>query len=192
MPVVAGCCVRTLRLNFRASGSSRLIGSTWGPRNRQVLSKCEEFIGKATFYGSVMSRLMDFKSFVDGMKVFAKRCKALSCESLLVFAHSSCKSAEWQARLIRHQLTEIMIGNVDEKDLHRVLLQSAKNVVDKAGKQAAREAEEPGGQTKAPSGSAESGGKTMPTPVSTEAGGKTKATTASTDSGRKKLRLGSK
>ncbi|CAE7250180.1 unnamed protein product [Symbiodinium sp. KB8] len=129
---------------------------------KEVLSKCDDFIGKATFYGSVMPRVLDFKSFVDAVRVMAKRCKALSCESLLAFAHNSCKSVEWQARLIRNQLTEIMIGNIDEKDLHQVLLKSSKSLVEKAGKQAREEDDH----------------------------GQTKATAASAESARKKLRLG--
>ncbi|CAE7247484.1 unnamed protein product [Symbiodinium sp. CCMP2592] len=133
---------------------------------KQVLSKCEDFIGKATFYGSVMPQMTGFKAFVDGVRVIAKRCKALSCESLLAFAHSSCKSIEWQARLIRHQLTEIMIGNIDEADLHPVLLQSARSLVESAGKQARDEKE---GKNKAP-----------PAATSEEAGA----------ASRKKLRLG--
>ena len=117
-----------------------------------------------------MPRMTDFKAFVDGVKVIAKRCQALSCESLLAFAHSSCKSIEWQARLIRHQLTEIMIGNIDEADLHPVLLQSARSLVETAGKQARDEKE---GKNKAP----------PPDATSEEAG---------SAAARKKLRLSNK
>ncbi|CAE7939132.1 unnamed protein product, partial [Symbiodinium necroappetens] len=169
-------------------------------RLKQALSKCDDFIGKATFYGTVMPRVTDFKGFVDGSKVLVKRCAALSCESLLAFAHVSCKSIEWQARLIRHQLTEIMIGNIDEADLHPVLLQSAKSLVNQVGKQAREEKdsktnaptasqagkqskEEKGSKTKAPTASQAS------KQAKEEKDDKTKAPTASAEPARKKVRI---
>ena len=105
-----------------------------------MLSKADDLIAKATVYASTVPQIGQLSTNVASIKDLSKKCKALVCECLLAFAQNNCQSAEWQAKLVRTQLTEIMLRNIEEKDVHPILLKSARAVVDQVSSKALQNA----------------------------------------------------
>ncbi|OLP78781.1 hypothetical protein AK812_SmicGene41010 [Symbiodinium microadriaticum] len=100
----------------------------------EVLNQADEFVAKAAGYNAYVPVLRDLSALVGTTRVMAKSCRALMCESLLAYAHNNCESLEWQARLVRTQLTDIMLRQIEEKDVHPVLLASARSIVEESSK----------------------------------------------------------
>lgn len=91
-------------------------------------------MAKAAAYSAYVPVLRNLSTLIGTTRVLAKNCRALMCESLLAYAHNDCESLEWQARLVRTQLTDIMLRQIDEQDVQPVLLAAARSIVEESSK----------------------------------------------------------